>query len=128
MAKNVETLLRSAYFDYQRKIKIDRFLLGVKKKRNTLVKELTVLNRFMMKEYLDIEKLERQGLKPLFNKFLGSMEEALNKERQEYLLSVLNYQAKEREIKALDYKTEILAQKSIELNTCLLYTSDAADE
>lgn len=81
MAKNVETLLRSAYFDYQRKIKIDRFLLGVKKKRNTLVKELTVLNRFMMKEYLDIEKLERQGLKPLFNKFLGSMEEALNKER-----------------------------------------------
>jgi len=113
----VEKALRSAYFDYHRKKKIDQYLVGLKKKRKELIKELAILNRYMKKEYLDIVKLERQGLKPLFNNFLGSLEEALDKERQEYLLAVLNYQAKEREIKTLDFKAELLNQKSIELNS-----------
>jgi len=117
MAKKIQTELRLAYFDFHRKAKIDHFLIGLKKKRAQLIKELEVLKRYVKKEYLDIEKLEREQLKPLFRKFLGSMEEALDKERQEYLLAVLNYQAKEREIKALDYKFEILSQKSVELNT-----------
>ncbi len=117
MAKKIKARLRSAYFDFHRKEKIDQFLKGVKKKRKGLIKELSELKRFMKKEYIDIVRLERQGLKPLFKNFLGSFEEALDKERQEYLLAVLNYQAKKREIKALDFKCEILAQKSIELNT-----------
>ena len=45
----------------------------------------------MRKEFEDIENLEKLGMKALFYKVLGSQEEQLEKERQEYLQASLKY-------------------------------------
>ena len=47
-------------------------------------REVQTLEQQMRKEFEDIENLEKLGMKALFYKVLGSQEEQLEKERQEY--------------------------------------------
>jgi len=115
MSAKLEQQFKKAYQDFIRKPKIEKHISLLNKKLKKLKKQTVVLHKFMEKEYLDIEGVEKKGLKSTFKSFLGTLEEALNKERQEYLLAVLNFQAHEREIAAVEFELNILSKKLIEL-------------
>ncbi len=51
--------------------------------------ELVRVDNKLEKEYKDIEKLENLSIKGLFYKILGSKEEQIERERQDYLQIVL---------------------------------------
>ena len=79
------------------------------------------LNKLALKEqaYLlrteeelnDVRKLESLGLRSLFNKILGNLEEQLEKEKQEYLLAVIDHNSVKEEIEILKYEKDILQNK-----------------
>lgn len=62
-------------------------------------------------ELADVKRLEETGLKSLFKKVIGNLDEALEKEKQEYLLAVLQHKSVEEEIEVLEYEKELLAQR-----------------
>jgi len=51
--------------------------------------KLDKLHAVMVKELEDLNEIESKGLKPFFYKVLGSKEEQIEKERQEYLSASL---------------------------------------
>ena len=53
----------------------------------------------MQKEFEDIEALEKLGMKTLFYKVLGSQQEQLEKERQDYLQASLKYDQVRKSLK-----------------------------
>lgn len=63
-------------------------------------------------EYIDIVKLNQFNLRSLFNKILKSDTEQYEKEKQEYLLAVLEYNECEKIIGVLKYEAELLQQKA----------------
>ncbi len=117
MAERLNTQLRRAYLDLKRKSKIENFLRELNARKPILKKELVHLNNLMAKEYLDVVRLEKKRIRPLFQFFLGTLEEALDKERQEFLLAVLNHQAKEQELKSIYFQEKVLSEKLIELKS-----------
>lgn len=63
-------------------------------------------------ELADLQKLEQTGLRSLFNKVIGNnLNEAIEKERQEYLLAVLQHKSIEEEIEVLEYEKNLLQKK-----------------
>lgn len=67
------------------------------------------------KESEDIETLKKTGVKSLFYKVLGSKEEQLEKERQEYLEANLRYDEVRKSVELLEYERNILEGKIKEL-------------
>ncbi len=63
------------------------------------------------KESEDIETLKKTGVKSLFYKVLGSKEEQLEKERQEYLEANLRYDEARKSLELLEYERNILEGK-----------------
>lgn len=63
------------------------------------------------KESQDIETLKKTGVKSLFYKVLGSKEEQLEKERQEYLEANLRYDEVRKSLELLEYERNILEGK-----------------
>ncbi len=63
------------------------------------------------KESEDIETLKKMGVKSLFYKVLGSKEEQLEKERQEYLEANLRYDEVRKSLDLLKYERQILEDK-----------------
>ncbi len=74
-------------------------------------KELNAMDKNIKKELKDIEKLEGLSVKGLFYKVLGSKEEQMEKERQEYLQ--LNLKRKElvSRVELLEYELDVLSKK-----------------
>jgi len=67
------------------------------------------------KESEDIETLKKTGIKSLFYKVLGSKEEQLEKERQEYLEANLRYDEVRKSVELLEYERNILEGKIKEM-------------
>jgi len=63
------------------------------------------------KEKVDVEKLERTSLTALFYSVLGSREEQLEKERQEFLAAQLHYQQMKRQVGFLQQEQNSLLQR-----------------
>lgn len=78
---------------------------------NSLHAKLTQLDKIVDREYKDVEKLEKLSLEGLFRKVLGNKEEQIEKERQEYLTAVLNYNECKKSLELLDYERKILKDK-----------------
>lgn len=74
------------------------------------IKERTYLLR-SEEELNDIKQLERLGLKTLFKKVLGNLEEQMEKERQEYLLAVMQHKSILEEIEIITFECDLLKQK-----------------
>ncbi len=77
--------------------------------------KITYLVKQVDKESEDIETLKKTGVKSLFYKVLGSKEEQLEKERQEYLEANLRYDEVRKSIELLEYERNILEGKIKEL-------------
>jgi len=74
--------------------------------------ELSKLDKKIDEELKDIESLEKIGLKSLFTKVLGSKEEQLEIERQEYLQATLKYNELKKTTDLLIYEKELLEKKA----------------
>ncbi len=74
--------------------------------------ELDKLDKVIDDELKDIENLEKIGLKSLFTKVLGSKEEQLEIERQEYLQATLKYKELKKTHDLLIYEKELLEKKT----------------
>ena len=83
---------------------LNREILALQGKVGYLVKQVD-------KESEDIETLKKTGVKSLFYKVLGSKEEQLEKERQEYLEANLRYDEARKSLELLEYERNILEGK-----------------
>jgi Chromosome segregation ATPases len=83
---------------------LNREIIGLEGKISFLVKQVD-------KESEDIEVLKKTGIKSLFYKVLGSKEEQLEKERQEYLEANLRYDEVRKSLELLSYERNILEDK-----------------
>lgn len=60
------------------------------------------------KEYKDVQRLETQPLISLFNQVLRSRKEQIEKERQEYLMAIMEYDECCQHIELLNYEKELI--------------------
>lgn len=77
-----------------------------------LKRDLIPLEHQMQKEFEDVEKLEKIGMKALFHKVLGNQEAQMEKERQEYLQASLKYDHVRKSLELLEFEKNILKKKS----------------
>jgi len=73
--------------------------------------KLAELGTRVRKEYQDVKNLEEQSLKSLFATILKNKKEQLDKENQEYLLAVLEYNECKRVLEVLQYELNLLKSK-----------------
>ncbi len=96
---------------YQSFRKVESRLIELQKLIGDENKKLTATIKQIEKEQDDIKKLEKMSLTSLFHKVLGSKEEQLEKERQEYLQVSLQYDESIKSIKLLEYEQGVLEKK-----------------
>jgi len=77
--------------------------------------ELRRLEKEVDKEYKDVEELENLSIKKLFHKILGSKEEQLEKERQEYLQAVLKLKDYKKKVELIEYENDLISGKTGDL-------------
>ena len=77
----------------------------------TAQSKLDSLHRIMAKELEDLNEIESKGLKPFFYKVLGSKEQQIEKERQEYLTASLKFNEYQKSVEVLEYEMELLQKK-----------------
>jgi len=73
--------------------------------------QLGVLLSITEKQYKDVAQLEKLSVRALFEKVLGDKEAQLEKERQEYLQAVLNFNECKKSLELLDFERKILQKK-----------------
>lgn len=93
---------------------IDAVNRRVKESEEELSKANGILNRLsslMDKELEDLNQMESMSVKAVFYKVLGSKEEQLEKERQEYLQASLKFNEQKDKIELLEFELGILNKK-----------------
>ena len=73
--------------------------------------ELDKLHDILEKEYIDVKELESLSMKSLFHRVLGSKEEQIEKERQEYLQATLKYNEFRKSVELLEFERDLLKKK-----------------
>ena len=73
--------------------------------------KLDKLHGIMIKELEDLNEIESKGLKPFFYKVLGSKEEQIEKERQEYLTASLKFNEYQKTVEILEFELDLLKKK-----------------
>lgn len=96
---------------FQTHQKIERHLIELAKKIDKENKQLAELTKKLDSEADDIADLEKMSLKSVFHKILGSKEEQIEKERQEYLQFSLKYDEAKKTLELLEYEREVLEKK-----------------
>ena len=97
--------------EYSRIYKGEQRLDIVKKELRSQIRRRTVLRDQVAKEYQDIVDLEKSSLRLLFSRVLKNREEQLEKERQEYLHAVIEYDECQHLIESLEYELKVLKNK-----------------
>lgn len=99
-----------------------RELEKVEKHLNKLQQQMDLANAQKAKlisrvnaEEADVKKLESLSLKGLFYKVLGSKEEQIEKERQEYLQAFMELEDHNKEIELIAFEQNVLQEKRINL-------------
>lgn len=89
----------------------------IQAKLDKAFKKLDQLNDVLVKEYGDVKKLEGLSVKALFHKVLGSKEQQIEKERQEYLQASLKYNEYKQHVELLEYERDLFEKKMIDIDT-----------
>ena len=92
------------------KQKLEQDLLAVEKEFQEKSTRLEALNAQLEKEQVDVDALERTSLTSLFHSVLGSREQQLEKERQEFLSAQLRYQQSKHQVEYLMRERDRLLQ------------------
>ena len=108
---NVQEALQETFTQLEQAKKIDRHLAQVNEQLLEAEKNLDRLSAQLQKEFRDIEKLEKLSVKGLFHQVLGSKEEQIEKERQEYLQVSLKYDEAKKGTELLEFERDLLQKK-----------------
>jgi len=109
MYQDIERKLRQAREEKEVAEKLKRKLNMAEKQLEESKNKSSKLSEVLSKEKRDVEKLEHLSLTNLFTTILGSKDDKLDKERQEYLAAKLKYEASQKSINNLE--KEILSLK-----------------
>ncbi|MCB0669577.1 MAG: hypothetical protein KDC80_27320 [Saprospiraceae bacterium] len=104
--------LKDTLEELQQSQRIDRHLNQLTEQLNKAYQDLENLEKKLKKEFSDIEKLEKLSVKGLFHQILGSKEEQIEKERQEYLQASLKYDEAKKSVELLEYERNLLKGKA----------------
>lgn len=104
MIESLDERLTEIRQNIRHKQKLEKDLLQIKGSLAVEREKYTSLNKQLLKEGRDVEKLEGLSLTGLFLTILGSKEAQLEKERQEYLAAKLRYDECRSEIEVLEGK------------------------
>ncbi len=120
---NEQLIVIKEKLNQKRKLDKDIFILNNQISAETIRK--SDLKKKIKKELADVEKLEGLNLTSLFQTILGSKEQQLEKERQEYLRAKLNYAECDDAIAALIFqnsklRTQLKEFDNVELDYRLL--------
>lgn len=91
--------------------KVAQHLSALQLRMDQAIAQKNELVKLVNKEEEDVSKLESLSLKGLFYKVLGSKEEQLEKERQEYLQAFMQLQAHNKEIELLEFEQGVMNEK-----------------
>lgn len=102
-----------------RKIEDELYVLVSVKRRHDIVlgeirsveNQLLIQRKKMNEELQDVIELEKKGVKAIFSKILGNIEQQLENERQEYLHEVLSYNSLVDELETLQFEARVLKEK-----------------
>ena len=114
---DIQQALKETYDALQHATRVDRHLAELNQELSEAYQELDKLEKKLEKEFKDIERLEKLSVKGLFHQVLGSKEEQIEKERQEYLQASLKYDEAKKSAKLLEYERDLLEKKVQDLPT-----------
>ncbi len=114
---DLQAKIKALFEELNQGKRIQRHLEDLKDQLDQSYYELEAAEKKLHKEFGDIENLEKMSLKGLFHKMLGSKEEQMEKERQEYLQASLKYDEAKKSTELLEYERKLLEQKSRDLRS-----------
>ena len=112
---DVHTELKETFEEHQQLQRVERHLNELTRQLSDAYNELELLEKELKKEFNDIERLEKLSVKGLFHKILGSQEEQIEKERQEYLQVSLKFDEAKKSVELLEYEQNLLKGKTNDL-------------
>lgn len=109
MSKKSE--LQIALIEQQELNRILRYIADLDQQLDAARSSLSKLTASQLKEFEDLQTLEKTSLKSMFYKVLGSKEAQIEKERQEYLEVALKYDEAKKTVDLLEYERSVLEKK-----------------
>ncbi len=91
--------------------KLQKRILEISEELDSLKQGLKTSEQKMLDEKKDVERLESISIKKIFTNIMGSTAEELEKEKQEYLDAVYQYNAVVDQIEIVQYEAELLHEK-----------------
>lgn len=110
----VQTALQETLQEIQNLKRVQKHLEKINLELSSAYQELDRLADRLEKEYQDIKDLENLSMKSLFHKILGSKEEQMEKERQEYLQATLKYNEFKKSLEILEFERTVLVKKLVD--------------
>jgi hypothetical protein len=108
--ENIDEKIQTLHDEIFRQERTEKRLALIKIHLGLLYGDLSFHQSKMDAEHQDVQKLEKKSTLSLFSEILGNQNEQLERERQEYLQAVLEYNAIANEIDLLQYEQEVLLQ------------------
>lgn len=95
--------------------KVENHLVSIEADLKESYQKLDAAKLQLDKELKDVEDLEKIGIKSLFYKTLGSKEDQLEKERQEYLAAALHFNELSKSTELLEFEKKVLSKKTSQI-------------
>ena len=99
---------------HERMKRVQAHLEGLGKQIKEMNSTLKKLSRQVDKEQKEFENMEKLNLKSVFHKVLGSKEQQIEKERQEYLQVFLKYNEAKKSLELLEFEKQTLEKQLID--------------
>lgn len=112
---NIEEKIESLDQQYFLYNKAQKRVAAIHKSLELLYNDLEEHRKKMDKEHADVVKLEKMSKRLLFAKILGDQSQQLERERQEYLQAVLEYNSIADEIDLLEFEQSVLESKVVDI-------------
>lgn len=112
---NTQTKIHDTIAEIKKLNSIEKHHFNTSSELEKAYEELNSLEEQLVDELEDIEKLEKMSLTSVFYKVLGSQEEQLEKQRQEYLTVSLKHKELKKDIEILEYEHKVISSKVQEI-------------
>jgi len=108
---STKSSLQKALAEQQELNRVLRYIADLDQQLDAARANLSKLTSSQLKEFEDVQILEKTSLKSMFYKVLGSKESQIEKERQEYLQVALKYDEAKKTVDLLEYERTVLEKK-----------------